>query len=93
MISKEQYEYARRMLVILDMNLDDFLFDRYLNIALDYEVESGFYCSTHLLDNAKVSKKQTMIAGRAAYPIRSIVTFDANPFYIDYVNKDKGDSQ
>lgn len=89
MISKEQYEYALRMLVILDMNLDDFLFDRYLNIALDYEVQSGCYCSTHLLDNAKVSKKQTTIAGRAAYPIRSIVTFDENPFYVIYVDKNK----
>lgn len=89
MVSEDQYQYALKMLNILDMNLDDFLFDKYLNIALDYEVESGFYCSNHILDNSALSHKQTTIAKRAASPVRLIVTFDENPFYIIYVNKNR----
>ncbi|MCK8335991.1 hypothetical protein LXA54_17015 [Erwinia amylovora] len=89
MVSEEQYQYALRMMNILDMNQDDFLFDKYLNVALDYEIESGRYCANHFLANSVISQKQTEIAGRAASPVRSIVTFDDNPFYVMDVKKSK----
>ncbi|UGF55815.1 hypothetical protein LQQ60_23495 (plasmid) [Escherichia coli] len=46
MISVDGYKHALKMLEILDMNLDDFLFEKYLNIALDYENQSGFFAVT-----------------------------------------------
>ena len=49
MISVDGYKHALKMLEILDMNLDDFLFEKYLNIALDYENQSGFFCSNYRL--------------------------------------------
>jgi len=87
MVSEEQYQYALKMMNILDMNQDDFLFDKYLNMALDYEIESGRYCVNHILDNSVIGRKQTEIPRRAASPVRTIVTFDDNPFYVIYVDK------
>ncbi|WP_313397418.1 hypothetical protein [Acinetobacter variabilis] len=75
MINTEQYDYARKMLEILDMNLDDFLFDKYLNIALGYETQNGFFCGNYKLENAIISVHQSTLSQRAARPILAIVTF------------------
>ncbi|EDX9712232.1 hypothetical protein NRC41_002180 [Salmonella enterica] len=88
MISVDGYKHALKMLEILDMNLDDFLFDKYLNIALDYENQSGFFCSNYRLDHAVVSLHQTAVPYRAARPILAIVTFGESPFFtLDYDDK------
>lgn len=85
MISAVQYSHALKMLEILDMNLDDFLFDKYLNIALDYENQNGFFCKNYKLDHAVVSLHQATVPQRATRPILAIVTFGESPFYIlDY---------
>ncbi|AZH37149.1 hypothetical protein DMK78_23590 [Salmonella enterica] len=88
MISVDGYKHALKMLEILDMNLDDFLFEKYLNIALDYENQSGFFCSNYRLDHAVVSLHQTAVPYRAARPILAIVTFGESPFFtLDYDDK------
>ncbi|EAP6665471.1 hypothetical protein RVY54_004622 [Escherichia coli] len=88
MISVDGYKHALKMLEILDMNLDDFLFEKYLNIALDYEKQSGFFCSNYRLDHAVVSLHQTAVPYRAARPILAIVTFGESPFFtLDYDDK------
>ncbi|EEO2455832.1 hypothetical protein G6E36_004316 [Salmonella enterica subsp. enterica serovar Enteritidis] len=85
MISSADYKHALKMLEILDMNLDDFLFEKYLNVALDYENLNGFFCGNYRLDHAVVSLHQTAVPYRAARPILAIVTFGESPFYIlDY---------
>ena len=84
-ISVSDYQYALKMLVIVDSHLDDFLFEKYLNIALDYEVKNGIFCSVHRLNNSKISMHQSTIPRRAACTILAIVTFGVSPFYIlDY---------
>ena len=88
MISVDGYKHALKMLEILDMNLDDFLFEKYLNIALDYENQSAFFCSNYRLDHAVVSLHQTAVPYRAARPILAIVTFGESPFFtLDYDDK------
>lgn len=88
MISVDGYKHALKMLEILDMNLDDFLLEKYLNIALDYENQSGFFCSNYRLDHAVVSLHQTAVPYRAARPILAIVTFGESPFFtLDYDDK------
>ncbi|EEM6501757.1 hypothetical protein AAEL29_004407 [Salmonella enterica] len=88
MISVDGYKHALKMLEILDMNLDDFLFEKYLNITLDYENQSGFFCSNYRLDHAVVSLHQTAVPYRAARPILAIVTFGESPFFtLDYDDK------
>lgn len=88
MISVDGYKHALKMLEILDMNLDDFLFEKYLNIALNYENQSGFFCSNYRLDHAVVSLHQTAVPYRAARPILAIVTFGESPFFtLDYDDK------
>ncbi|HFW3545250.1 TPA: hypothetical protein ACIBH9_004837 [Salmonella enterica subsp. diarizonae serovar 61:l,v:z35] len=77
-----EYQYALKMLEILDVNLDEFLFDKYLNIALDYERENGVFCNVHRLNNSTISMYQTTVPRRAICPILAIVTFGESPFYV-----------
>ncbi|ELV6296538.1 hypothetical protein SHK89_004388 [Salmonella enterica] len=85
MINLADYKHALKMLEILDMNLDDFLFDKYLNIALDYENRNGVFCSNYRLDHAVVSLRQSTLSRRAVRPILAIVTFGESPFFtLDY---------
>ncbi|EFR0233266.1 hypothetical protein HZM05_002831 [Salmonella enterica] len=80
--SVPEYQDALNMLEILDINLDEFLFDKYLNIALDYEMENGIFCNVHRLNNSTISMYQTTVQRRAICPILAIVTFGGTPFYV-----------
>lgn len=72
MITQEQYEHAGMMLSVLDMNTHEELYQKYLDIALDYEIDNGFYCINFRLNNALVSHYQTVIPRRSACSIMLI---------------------
>ncbi len=66
MITQEQYEHAGNMLSLLDMDADEVLYHKYLDIALDYESKNGYFCSGFLLNNSLISKHQTLIPRRSS---------------------------
>jgi hypothetical protein len=66
MITKEQYDHAGNMLSLLDMNTHEEQYQKYLEIALDFEIANGYYCGNRHLNNSLISKYQTQRPLRSA---------------------------
>lgn len=66
MITKEQYERANKMLSVLDMTAHEEQYHKYLDMALDYEIYNGYFCSDFRLNNSLLSEYQRVIPRRSA---------------------------
>ncbi|KOA68710.1 hypothetical protein [Pantoea sp. CFSAN033090] len=66
MITQAQYKHAGKMLSVLDMNSHEELYQKYLEVALDYEIDNGYYCSNFRLNNSLICQHQTVIPRRSA---------------------------
>lgn len=73
MITQEQYKHAGKMLSLLDMNANEVLYHKYLDIALDYESDNGYFCNDFILNNSLISQHQTLMPRRSSGTIILIV--------------------